>query len=57
VARAKALVGTPDGPYRFDGTYGKIDTVRFEKNVEDSRLVVIGEGLDKGAIEEAAGTN
>jgi G3E family GTPase len=57
VARAKALVNTPEGPYRFDGTYGKVDKVRFEKDIEESRLVVIGEGLDKGAIEKAVGAS
>jgi G3E family GTPase len=53
VARAKALVGTSTGPYRFDSTFGKIDMVRFEKDVEESRLVVIGEGLDGEGIEQA----
>jgi G3E family GTPase len=57
VARAKALVSTREGPYRFDGTYGKVDKVRFDKDIEESRLVVIGEGLDKGAIEKAVGAS
>jgi G3E family GTPase len=55
VARAKALVNTPDGPYRFDGTYGKVVKVRFDKDIEESRLVVIGEGLDRIKIERALG--
>lgn len=46
VVRAKALVRTEQGPYRFDIVYGKMDCVPFEKDVEDSRIVVIGEGLD-----------
>jgi G3E family GTPase len=50
VARAKALVNTVEGPYRFDGTYGKFDRVQFEKDIADSRLVVIGEGLNKKAL-------
>ena len=50
VARAKALVATREGPYRFDSTYGKVDRVRFEKDIENSRLVVIGEGLEKAAL-------
>jgi G3E family GTPase len=54
VARAKALVGTTDGPYRFDGTFGKVDMVRFEKDIEESRLVVIGEGLDEASIIDSA---
>jgi G3E family GTPase len=50
VTRAKALVSTLEGPYRFDSAYGKVDRVRFEKDIENSRLVVIGEGLEKEAI-------
>jgi G3E family GTPase len=50
VARAKALVSTIDGPYRFDSTYGKVDRVRFERDIENSRLVIIGEGLAIAAI-------
>lgn len=50
VARAKALVNTIEGPYRFDSTFGKINRVRFEKGISDSRLVVIGEGLNKESL-------
>jgi G3E family GTPase len=50
VARAKSLVDTLEGPYRFDNTYGKVDRIRFEKNIENSRLVVIGEGLQNEAV-------
>jgi G3E family GTPase len=53
VARAKALIATSEGPYRFDSVYGKVDVVRLEKNIEESRLVIIGEGLDRQAMEEA----
>jgi len=52
VARAKALVNTTEGPYRFDCTYGTVDVVRFEKEITDSRLVVIGEGLDKESLSQ-----
>ena len=52
VARAKALVNTVEGPYRFDSTYGTVDRVRFEKDIADSRLVVIGEGLNKGSLSQ-----
>lgn len=48
--RAKALVHTAEGPYRFDVTYGKIDAARFEKDVTNSRVVVIGERLDRKAL-------
>jgi len=44
VVRAKALVNTTGGPYRFDCTYGIVDVVRFEKSIAGSRIVVIGEG-------------
>ncbi len=53
VARAKALLHTDKGPYRFDGVYGKIDRVPFEKDIEEGRLVVIGEKLDRQAMEQA----
>lgn len=53
VVRAKALIQSEDGPYRFDGVFGKVDAVPFERNVRDSRLVVIGEGLDARGIEDA----
>jgi G3E family GTPase len=53
VARAKALVSTLEGPYRFDSTFGKVDMARFEKTIEASRLVVIGEGLDEDGIKES----
>ncbi len=52
VARAKALIDTVEGPYRFDCSFGKVDRVRFEKDISDSRLVVIGEGLDKEALSQ-----
>jgi G3E family GTPase len=52
VARAKALVGTSEGPYRFDSIFGKVDMIRFERDIEESRLVVIGEGLDEEGIRE-----
>ncbi len=45
VVRAKALVQTEKGPYRFDIVFGKVDGAPFEKVVEDCRIVVIGEGL------------
>jgi G3E family GTPase len=51
VVRAKALVQTERGPYRFDIVFGKVDSAPFEKDVEDSRIVVIGEGLKQEAIQ------
>jgi G3E family GTPase len=52
--RAKALVNTQEGPYRFDSTFGKVDRVRFEREIGNSRLVVIGEDLDKEALLQKA---
>jgi G3E family GTPase len=53
VVRAKALVRTDQGPHRFDLVFGKIDCAIFETDVEDSRMVVIGEALDREAIRSA----
>lgn len=50
VVRAKALVRTEQGPYRFDIVYGKLDCVPFEKDILDSRIVIIGQGLDAEEI-------
>jgi G3E family GTPase len=50
VVRAKALVRTEQGPYRFDIVYGKMDCVPFEKDIQDSRIVIIGLGLDAEGI-------
>lgn len=51
IARAKALVQTGQGPYRFDLVRGIADCVPFAKDVVDSRLVIIGDGLNRKAIE------
>jgi G3E family GTPase len=53
VVRAKALVQTEKGPYRFDIVFGKVDSAPFEKVVEDCRIVVIGEGLKQEALRSA----
>ncbi len=53
VARAKALINSSQGPYRFDCVYGKLNRGPFEKDITDSRVVIIGEVLDRGAIEKA----
>jgi len=50
VARAKALVQTERGPYRFDIVFGRVDSAPFEKDIEDSRIVIIGEGLKQEAV-------
>lgn len=53
VVRAKALINTSDGPYRFDCVYGRVDRGRFEQNVTDSRIVIIGEKLDRQSMKRA----
>lgn len=53
VARAKALIQAEEGPYRFDVVYGKVDEILFDRAVKESRVVVIGEALNRTAIEDA----
>jgi G3E family GTPase len=50
VVRAKAIVATDQGPYRYDLVFGRVDSMRHEKSVRDSRVVVIGNRLDSDAI-------
>jgi G3E family GTPase len=47
IVRAKALLQTDAGPYRFDLAGGCLECVEFPKPVTSSRLVVIGENLDQ----------
>jgi G3E family GTPase len=56
VRRAKALVQTSSGPYRLDLSSGQVGVEKFFADVEESRIVVIGEGLNESAIRNAAGT-
>ena len=53
VVRAKALVNTTNGPYRFDSAFGKTDAARFGKEITANRMVVIGESLDDASIAHA----
>lgn len=50
VLRAKALVRTEKGPFRFDLSSGRVGESPFPKEVTDSRLVVIGEDLKKEVL-------
>jgi len=52
VIRAKGLFQTDKGPFRFDLSFGKMDSSPFERPVTDNRLVVIGEDLKKDVITE-----
>jgi G3E family GTPase len=53
VKRAKALVRTERGPYRFDLSSGRAEEAPFEKPVGESRLVVIGTGLKRDEMMRA----
>ena len=53
VVRAKALVNTVQGPYKFDLSFTNVQSVPFEKAVSNSRLVIIGRNLDKEALSSA----
>ena len=52
VVRAKALLETEKGPFRFDLSYGKIDVVPFAP-VSENRIVVIGNELKEEALRGA----
>jgi G3E family GTPase len=55
VVRAKALVATIEGDYRFDLVFGRVESVPHEKPVSDSRVVVIGHGLDRQSLQKILG--
>ncbi len=50
IVRAKALVNTLQGPYKFDLSFVTVQCVPFQTTVAGSRLVVIGQGLRKEAL-------
>ena len=50
IVRAKSLVITDQGPFRFDLSFGTIDAVHLVSSPKDSRLVIIGEHLEKGGL-------
>jgi len=53
VVRAKALVDTDRGPWRFDLAFGSLFDEPWGRPVAESRMVVIGEGLDGSGISRA----
>ncbi|HAM51792.1 MAG TPA: hypothetical protein DCP92_14320 [Nitrospiraceae bacterium] len=55
VIRAKALVRTNKGPYRFDLSYGRVDMRPFGASIADGTLVIIGEDLKGDLLSAAAG--
>lgn len=50
IVRAKALVNTAQGPYKFDLSFSNVQAVPFEKPVSSSRVVVIGRDLKKDLL-------
>lgn len=50
VIRAKALVQTEEGPYRFDLASKQVSAEKFGTDIERSRLVVIGAKLEEDEI-------
>ena len=50
VVRAKALVQTEKGPYRFDLASKQVTAEKFDRDIEKSRLVVIGTDLKETEI-------
>ncbi len=48
--RAKALIQTDSGPYRFDLASKRVTAVVFGKDVTKSRLVIIGTDLEEENI-------
>jgi len=55
VVRAKALVRTDRGPWRFDLAFGNRASAPFAQTVAESRVVVIGEAIDGEAIARELG--
>jgi len=53
IVRAKSLVSTDAGPFRFDLSYGKVDAVPFASSLGEGRLVIIGDHLEKEALFKA----
>jgi G3E family GTPase len=45
VVRAKALLSTDKGPYRYDLSFSSLRGSKFEKEITENLLVVIGNGL------------
>jgi len=50
IVRAKALVNTLQGPFKFDLSFANVQGVPFDKPVKAGRLVVIGKNLNKEAL-------
>jgi G3E family GTPase len=53
IVRAKSLICTDQGPFRFDLSYGNIDVALLALSPRESRLVIIGDHLEKEALSRA----
>ncbi len=53
IARAKGLINTEEGAFKFDLSFGHIEEKRLEGPVERNRLVIIGKGLKRELMEAA----
>ncbi len=52
IMRAKAIVQTNQGPFRFDLSSGQVVIKPFNKNISENRLAVIGENLNGDLLEK-----
>jgi G3E family GTPase len=57
VVRAKALLNTDRGPYRFDLSSREVDACPFGRSIEENRLVIIGEELNAESIRDSISGN
>lgn len=55
ILRAKALLSTDEGSFKFDYASHRVFREPFERPVTDSRVVMIGTSLDRNAILSALG--
>ncbi len=53
IVRAKALIRTDNGPFRFDLSFGQLKKIAFNAPISDNRLVVIGNALLERKLSEA----
>lgn len=52
IVRAKGLVQTDSGPYRFDFAAKRINIEYFPSRIVRNRIVIIGEGIDYSSIKD-----
>ncbi len=52
IVRAKGLVQTDSGPYRFDFAAKRINIEYFPSRISRNRIVIIGKGIDYSSIKD-----